>query len=104
MIQAGGGSIVMVSSGRGVQGDLGLPAYGASKAGLINLALNVATQYGKEGIRANSVLVGMLMTPAAKAATSPARVELSSEEQTSQLQSLMRSTSAVSCSTTNSTT
>src|SRR3546814_11313805 len=48
MIQAGGGSIVMVSSGRGVQGDLGLPAYGARKARLINLALHVATQYGKD--------------------------------------------------------
>src|SRR3546814_5286429 len=66
----------MVSSGRGVHGDLGLPAYGASKAGLINLALNVATQYGKESSRANSVVVGMVMTPAVKAATSPARVEL----------------------------
>src|SRR3546814_3279076 len=99
MIQAGGGSIVMVSSGRGVQGDLGLPAYGASKAGLINLALNVATQYGKEGIRANSVVVGMVMTPAVTAATSPEMVELftRSEEHTSELQSLLRISYAVFC-------
>src|SRR3546814_6559105 len=66
----------MFSSGRGVQGGVGLPAYGASKSGLINLVLNVATQYGKEGIRANSVVVGMVMTPAVKAATSPEMVEL----------------------------
>jgi NAD(P)-dependent dehydrogenase (short-subunit alcohol dehydrogenase family) len=63
MIAGGGGSVVMVSSGRGVQGDLGLTAYGASKAAIINLGLNVATQYGKQGIRANSVVVGMVMTP-----------------------------------------
>jgi short-subunit dehydrogenase len=50
MIAVGGGSIVMVSSGRGLQGDLGLPAYGASKAAILNLSLNVATQYGKQGI------------------------------------------------------
>jgi NAD(P)-dependent dehydrogenase (short-subunit alcohol dehydrogenase family) len=69
MIAGGGGSVVMVSSGRGVQGDLGLTAYGASKAALINLALNVATQYGKQGIRANSVVVGMVMTPSVANAT-----------------------------------
>ena len=71
MIKTGGGSIVMVSSGRGVQGDLGFTAYGASKAALINLALNVATQYGKQGIRANAVVVGLVMTPPVEAATTP---------------------------------
>lgn len=76
MIARGGGSIVMVASGRGLQGDLGLPAYGASKAAMINLALNVATQYGKQGIRANSVVVGMVMTPSVRAATTPEIVDL----------------------------
>ncbi len=79
MISGGGGSVVMVSSGRGVQGDLGLPAYGASKAGLMNLALNVATQYGKQGIRANSIIVGMVMTPAIEKATTPEMVSLFTE-------------------------
>ncbi len=76
MIARGGGSIVMIASGRGVQGDLGMPAYGASKAALINLALNVATQYGKQGIRANSVVVGMVMTPPLAASISPEMIEL----------------------------
>ena len=76
MIAAGGGSIINVASGRGVQGDLGLPAYGASKAALINLALNVATQYGKQGVRANSVVVGMVLTPPVAAATAPEMIEL----------------------------
>jgi NAD(P)-dependent dehydrogenase (short-subunit alcohol dehydrogenase family) len=76
MIASGGGSIVNVASGRGVQGDLGLPAYGASKAALINLTLNVATQYGKQGIRANSIVVGMVLTPPVAAATAPEMIEL----------------------------
>jgi len=76
MIAAGGGSIINVASGRGVQGDLGLPAYGASKAALINLALNVATQYGKQGIRANSIVVGMVLTPPLAASLAPEMVEL----------------------------
>ncbi len=76
MIAADGGSIINIASGRGVQGDLGLPAYGASKAALINLALNVATQYGKQGIRANSLIVGMVLTPPVAAATAPEMIEL----------------------------
>jgi NAD(P)-dependent dehydrogenase (short-subunit alcohol dehydrogenase family) len=76
MIAYGGGSIVMISSGRGVQGDFGLPAYGASKAAIINLAANIATQYGKQGIRANTVVVGMVSTPASRATLDPSMVEL----------------------------
>ena len=76
MIKAGGGAIVNVASGRGMQGDLGLPAYGASKAALMNLTLNVATQYGKQGIRANSIVVGMVITPSVEAATSPEMIAL----------------------------
>lgn len=76
MIRRGGGSIVMVASGRGVQGDLGMPAYGASKAALINLGLNVATQYGKQGIRCNAVVVGMVLTPAVKTAVSQEMIDL----------------------------
>lgn len=76
MTAQGGGSIVMISSGRGVQGDFGLPAYGASKAAIINLALNIATQYGKQGIRANTVVVGMVATPATMASLDESMVEL----------------------------
>ena len=62
MLKQGGGSIIMSGSGKGIEGDLGQPAYGASKAGLINLTQNIATQYGKQGIRANIVVVGLVMT------------------------------------------
>ena len=62
MLKQGGGSIIFVTSGKGTQGDLGQSAYGASKAALINLTQNVATQYGKQGIRANALVVGLVMT------------------------------------------
>ena len=51
----------MAGSGKGTEGDLGQLTYGASKAGLINLAQNIATQYDKQGIRANIVVVGLVM-------------------------------------------
>lgn len=62
MIAQGDGAIIMTSSGRAIEGDIGYPAYGASKAALVNVALNLATQYGKQGIRANALIVGMILT------------------------------------------
>lgn len=62
MLKQGGGSIIVVSSGKGTEGDLGQSAYGASKAALINLAQNVATQHGKQGIRCNALIVGLVVT------------------------------------------
>ncbi|MFH0178103.1 SDR family NAD(P)-dependent oxidoreductase [Streptomyces cacaoi] len=64
MITRGGGSIVNTSSGAGLAGDLRNPAYGASKAALVNLTQYVATQYGKQGIRCNAIAPGFIVTPA----------------------------------------
>lgn len=64
LIAQGGGSIVITGSGKGTFGDLTEAAYGASKAGLINLTQNLATQYGKQGIRANIIIVGLVMIEA----------------------------------------
>lgn len=72
MLKQGGGSIIMTGSGKGTEGDLGQPAYGASKAGLINLTQNLATQYGKQGIRANILIVGLVMTEGLQANFPPA--------------------------------
>lgn len=62
MLAGGGGSIIFTGSGKGLQGDVEYPAYGTSKAGLINLARYIAAQYGKQRIRANVVVVGLVMT------------------------------------------
>src|SRR3546814_20695206 len=49
---------------KGLNGDLDYPAYGTSKAGLLNMSRYIATQYGKQGIRSNVVVVGLVMTDA----------------------------------------
>jgi len=58
----GGGSIVAMSSGAGIGGQYGLGGYAAAKAGVISLMETVATEYGDEGIRANSVTPGPTAT------------------------------------------
>ncbi|MGO4694482.1 SDR family NAD(P)-dependent oxidoreductase [Paenibacillus sp. 2TAB26] len=66
MIHAGGGSIINTASMAGFHGDQVRVAYGASKAGVINLTKYIATQYGKNNIRCNAVAPGLILTPAAK--------------------------------------
>lgn len=65
MIAGGGGSIINMSSGSSRLGDTERSAYGASKAGVNALTLYTATQYGLDGIRANAILPGLVLTPAA---------------------------------------
>jgi len=64
MLARGGGAIVNTSSASGLTGDLARVAYGVSKAGLDSLTRYVATQYGKRGIRCNSIAPGVISTPA----------------------------------------
>jgi len=63
MLARGGGSIVNTSSVSGLAADATRPAYGVSKAGLDALTRYVATQYGKRGIRCNSIAPGVIDTP-----------------------------------------
>jgi NAD(P)-dependent dehydrogenase (short-subunit alcohol dehydrogenase family) len=58
MMAGGGGSIINVSSGNGIAGSASAAAYGAAKAGVIVLTKYVATQYGKRGIRCNTIVPG----------------------------------------------
>ncbi|MCH2170869.1 SDR family oxidoreductase [Myxococcota bacterium] len=64
MLEGGRGSIIHTSSASALTGDLGRPAYAASKEGLHSLTRNVATQYGKRGIRCNAIAPGVIETPA----------------------------------------
>ncbi|MHC8380531.1 SDR family NAD(P)-dependent oxidoreductase [Pseudomonas sp. LB3P14] len=66
MIAAGGGSIINIASAAGLAGDLVRPAYGASKAGLMMATQYIATAYGKQGVRANALAPGVIMTNALK--------------------------------------
>jgi NAD(P)-dependent dehydrogenase (short-subunit alcohol dehydrogenase family) len=62
MKKAGGGSIVNMSSGAGLVGNPNGAAYGASKGAVRILTKATAAQYGKYGIRANSIHPGPIET------------------------------------------
>lgn len=69
MIAQGGGSIIHSASGFGVQGESTLTAYGSSKAALIHLNRMIATQYGKQNVRSNCMVIGFVLTPMAVEST-----------------------------------
>jgi len=61
MIKRGGGSIVNIASTHGLLGYNGSANYGAAKAAIINLTRQIAIEYGRSGIRANSILPGRVV-------------------------------------------
>jgi 3-oxoacyl-[acyl-carrier protein] reductase len=63
MRDAGGGSIVNMSSVRVLVGRPGNMHYTASKAALIGLTRTLAREVGPEGIRVNTLIVGAIRTP-----------------------------------------
>jgi len=67
MVRGGGGSIVNMSSGASLKGDRTRTAYGASKAGVNALSMYVATSHGKQGIRVNTIVPGLVITDAVRA-------------------------------------
>lgn len=73
MEAAGGGSIVSVASISGVFGSPNHGAYGAAKAGLIQLTKTLALECGRSGIRVNAVSPGAVVTPATAATMSAER-------------------------------
>jgi NAD(P)-dependent dehydrogenase (short-subunit alcohol dehydrogenase family) len=63
MVAAGGGAIVNMGSGAGLVGFAGLPAYVASKHGVVGLTRAAALEYAKKGVRVNAVCPGSVRTP-----------------------------------------
>jgi NAD(P)-dependent dehydrogenase (short-subunit alcohol dehydrogenase family) len=66
MVERGGGSIVNTTSGSGANGDMTRVAYGSAKAAVSMLTKYVATQYGKQGVRCNAVLPGLVLSTQAR--------------------------------------
>ena len=61
--QGDGGRIVNVASNSGIFGGRGRSAYGASKAGLINLTQTMAIELAEHGINVNAVAPTFIRTP-----------------------------------------
>ncbi len=63
MLQRGGGAIVNTASIEAFGGEMLASPYVTAKAGVVNFTRNVAIEYGRMGIRANSVCPGIVETP-----------------------------------------
>ncbi|MDE1996116.1 MAG: SDR family oxidoreductase, partial [Rhizobiaceae bacterium] len=59
---AGGGSVVNIASVHAIATVTGVPAYAASKAGVVGLSRQMALDYAVDRIRVNSVIVGSVAT------------------------------------------
>jgi len=68
----GGGAIVNLASVAGLRGSVGRSAYGASKAGVINLTQVMAVELAADRIRVNAIAPGPIETPLVAAMHPPA--------------------------------
>lgn len=62
LLRDGGGAIVNMASIAALRGSMALPAYGTSKAGIVAFTRYLAVQYGREGVRANCIAPGVILT------------------------------------------
>ncbi|MFO7581791.1 SDR family NAD(P)-dependent oxidoreductase [Guyparkeria sp.] len=71
MLENGGGSIVNMASVAGLIGFAGLPAYCASKGGVVQLTRTAAVEYAEQGVRVNAVCPGAIQTEMIDRITGP---------------------------------
>jgi len=67
LLKRGGGAIVYTSSGAAFVGEPERVAYAVAKAGINALMRHVASRWGKQGIRANAIAPGFVLTEGAMA-------------------------------------
>ena len=79
MMANGGGSIINTSSMYGMSAFYKMPAYSVSKAGINLLTQQVATSYGRQGVRCNAVAPSMIHTPMLAQAIPQAFIDMNIE-------------------------
>lgn len=67
MAEKGGGAVIIVSSIAGLKGTSVLGAYGISKAADMQMARNLAVEWGPKNIRVNCIAPGLVRTDFARA-------------------------------------
>lgn len=67
MAERGGGSVIIVSSIGGLKGSALLGAYGISKAADMQMARNLAVEWGPRNVRVNCIAPGLVRTDFARA-------------------------------------
>jgi len=63
MVEAGGGSIINISSGQSVMGIAGFAAYAAAKGGMNAITRTLAVEEAPRNIRCNAIVVGRVLSP-----------------------------------------
>jgi NAD(P)-dependent dehydrogenase (short-subunit alcohol dehydrogenase family) len=76
MLEQQKGSIINISSGKSLAGDVSEAAYSAAKSAVNSLTRTVATMFGKGGVRCNTVSPGVIQTELMRAVVPPAQADL----------------------------
>jgi NAD(P)-dependent dehydrogenase (short-subunit alcohol dehydrogenase family) len=56
------GSVILIASIGGIRGNAAINSYALAKAGVAQLARNIAVQWGPKGVRANAISPGLIKT------------------------------------------
>ena len=72
LLQRGGGAIVYTSSAAAYIGEPERPSYAVAKSGITAIVRHVASKWGKQGIRANAVAPGLVLTETTQENLDPA--------------------------------
>ena len=71
MLERGGGALVFTSSAAAYVGEPERPAYAITKSGITALVRHIASKWGKQGIRANAIAPGLVLTPTVQEGLEP---------------------------------
>lgn len=63
LIEGGGGAMIYTSSSASIVGEPTRPCYAIAKSGINALVRHCASRWGREGLRANAILPGLVITP-----------------------------------------